>query len=56
MREGRYSPDGLWIVYESWPKGGNHEIFIMTVNGAQRRQITDDPRNDFDPAWRPQVR
>jgi Tol biopolymer transport system component/serine/threonine protein kinase len=55
MREGRYSPDGFWIAFESWPKGANHDIYIMTANGAGRRQLTTQPRDDFDPAWRPVV-
>lgn len=55
MREGRYSPDGFWIAFESWPKGANHDIYIMTANGAGRRQLTTQPRDDFDPAWRPAV-
>ncbi len=52
-REGRYSPDGLWITFESWPKGSNHDIYIATVTGAGRKQLTTDPRVDFDPVWRP---
>jgi serine/threonine protein kinase/Tol biopolymer transport system component len=52
-REGRYSPDGLWIVFESWPKGSNHDIYIATVTGAGRKQLTTDPRVDFDPVWWP---
>ncbi len=52
-REGRYSPDGLWIAFESWPKGSNHDIYIATVTGAGRKQLTTDPRVDFDPVWRP---
>jgi Tol biopolymer transport system component len=55
MREGRYSPDGFWIAFECWPKGANHDIYIMTANGAGRRQLTTQPRADFDPAWRPVV-
>jgi Tol biopolymer transport system component len=51
MREARYSPDGLWLVFESWPQGGNHDIFIMTANGSNRQQISDNPLNDFDGAW-----
>jgi eukaryotic-like serine/threonine-protein kinase len=53
MREARYSPDGIWLAFESWAKGGNHEISVMTANGASQRNLTEDPQNDFDPAWRP---
>ena len=37
MREARYSPDGLWLVFENWPSSGNHEIAVMTTNGTLRR-------------------
>jgi eukaryotic-like serine/threonine-protein kinase len=53
MREGTYSPDGFWIVYEGWPDGDSHNIYIMTANGLARRQLTDEEGYDFDPAWRP---
>jgi len=55
VKEPRYSPDGLWLVFESWPKGRAHDIFIMTASGAGRTQLTDDIYNDFDAAWRPVV-
>lgn len=48
----RYSADGMWIVFEG-VKTGNHEIFIMTQNGSQLTQLTNDPAFDFQPAWRP---
>ncbi len=48
----RYSPDGMWIIFEG-VKTGNHEIFIMTQNGSQLTQLTNDPAFDFQPAWRP---
>jgi hypothetical protein len=52
-RDPGYSPDGFWIVFESNPEGPNHDIFIMTANGTGVQQVTTDPANDFDPAWRP---
>ena len=33
-KEAKYSPDGLWLVYESWPEGSNHDIYIMSASGA----------------------
>ncbi len=48
----RYSPDGLWVLFEG-VKTGNHEIFMMTQNGSQLTQLTNDPAFDFQPAWRP---
>jgi Tol biopolymer transport system component len=56
IREARYSPDGLWLVFESWPQGSNHEIYIATASGANRTPITDYTRWDFDPIWRPLVK
>jgi serine/threonine protein kinase len=53
VREARYSPDGLWLVFESWPQGSNHDIYIMAASGAGRVQITNFPRLDFDPVWKP---
>jgi Tol biopolymer transport system component len=53
MREARYSPDGLWIVFEGWPQGSNHDIYIMTANGVGRKALTTGPSIEFDPTWRP---
>jgi serine/threonine protein kinase len=53
MRNARYSPDGLWIVYEGWEVGGNHNIYIIAGTGAGRFTVTNDARLDFDPVWRP---
>ncbi|MBN1231009.1 MAG: protein kinase [Anaerolineales bacterium] len=48
-----YSPDGTLIAYESWPEGGNHDIYIINADGTNRSRITFDPSFDFDVAWRP---
>ncbi len=55
VKEARYSPDGLWLVFESWPTGSNHDVYMMSASGAARTQLTDWVRVDFDPAWRPAV-
>ena len=55
MRESDYSPDGMWIAFESWPDGANHDIFIMTSNGVGRQRLTDQRGEDFDAAWQPVV-
>ncbi|MHB8818846.1 MAG: protein kinase domain-containing protein [Bellilinea sp.] len=47
------SPDGNWIVFESWPDGTNHDIYIMTINGSNRMRLTTDKDFDFGAAWRP---
>jgi Tol biopolymer transport system component len=49
-----YSPDGLWLVSEGLDAGGaNRDIYFMTITGGSRTRLTDDPTEDFDPAWRP---
>jgi Tol biopolymer transport system component len=53
MREAQFSPDGFWMAAESWPGGRNHDIYVMTANGAGRYALDHDPANDFDPVWRP---
>ncbi|MGB9586069.1 MAG: TolB family protein, partial [Anaerolineales bacterium] len=53
LREASFSPDGLWLIFESWPDGVNHDIYLSSANGAGRRQITDFPSNEFDAVWRP---
>jgi dipeptidyl aminopeptidase/acylaminoacyl peptidase len=53
MAEGELSPDQNWITMETWPKGSNHEIGVMTVNCANFRLLAESPGLDFDPAWRP---
>ncbi|MBE0687633.1 MAG: hypothetical protein IH585_16700, partial [Anaerolineaceae bacterium] len=47
------SPDGQWFVFESWPDGVNHDIYIATINGANLAQLTTDSSFDFGPDWRP---
>ena len=47
-----YSEDGFWLVFEG-KDGDNRDIYITTVAGASRTQLTTDPSYDFDPVWRP---
>lgn len=54
-REARYSPDGLWIIFEAWPDGKNHDIYIMSATGAGRTRMTDFTSVEYDPVWRPVV-
>ncbi len=49
------SPDGFWLAYEGWPDGTNHDIYLMTVNGANVTRLTTDPALEFGPAWRPEA-
>ena len=48
-----YSPDGIWIAYESGGDRGYHVLY-STPSGANQARITEDVTfDDFDPAWRP---
>ncbi len=47
------SSDGQWFLFESWPDGVDHNIYLATVNGANLTQLTFDPSFEFSPAWRP---
>ncbi|RCK75518.1 MAG: hypothetical protein ANABAC_0809 [Anaerolineae bacterium] len=55
VRDPVFSPDGLWILFTSWPNGRNHDIYMIAANGAGRTQLTDFPSKEFDPAWRPML-
>jgi Tol biopolymer transport system component len=48
-----FSPDGLWLVFEGMDGEGNRDIYFMTTAGSGRTRLTNDPKIDFDPAWRP---
>lgn len=48
-----YSPDGNWIIFESWPNGENHDIYFMRADGALRTAIDTSPSQDFHPTWMP---
>lgn len=47
------SPDGQWFVFESWPDGINHDLYIATINGANLTQLTFENSFEFGPDWRP---
>jgi len=53
MEDVEFSPDGLWLVFESTSDDGNRDIYFSTISGGNRTRLTDDPKVDFDPTWRP---
>jgi len=55
IAEASLSADGKWIVFESWPDGRNHDIYLMDINGENRTRLTTDPAEDFGPDWRPAI-
>lgn len=53
IENARYSPDGLFLVYEGGESGENNDIFYMDVAGTNITRVTTDPSLDFQPVWRP---
>jgi Tol biopolymer transport system component len=41
------------VVYEGLDDRSNTDVYYMTASGATRTRLTTDPKDDFDPAWRP---
>jgi len=51
--DAHYSPDGLWLAYESGGDRGYH-VYYSTPAGGNQDRITDDVTfDDFDASWRP---
>lgn len=48
-----FSPDSQYIAFSS-TRDQNHEIYLMTVNGANQTNITRNPARDMEPDWLPQ--
>jgi serine/threonine protein kinase len=52
-RQANFSPDGNWLVYESWPGGSDHDIYYAKLLGIDETQFTVSESFDFDPVWKP---
>ena len=46
------SPDGQWIAYVSI-QGNNKDIHLLRVADGEIQQLTQDPGQEFSPAWVP---
>lgn len=51
-----FSPDGEWIAYTAYTDVANKdttscEIFIMRVDGSDKRRLTDNKYCDYQPRW-----
>ena len=46
------SPDGQWIAYVS-TQGNNRDIHLIHVADGGIQQLTQDPGQEFSPAWAP---
>jgi dipeptidyl aminopeptidase/acylaminoacyl peptidase len=53
-RQPAWSPDGLTIAFASDQGGpGFLEVWSMTADSANLKQLTDDANNSYAPAWSP---
>lgn len=52
------SPDGRWIVYDSFSgdKPGPRDIFLLAMDGSRETRIVDSPGEDLFPSWAPDGR
>ena len=51
-----FSPDGEWIAYTAYTDVANRdtsscEIYIMRVDGSDKRRLTDNKYCDYQPRW-----
>ncbi len=46
-----YSPDGLYIVFNSLRNNDQADLYIMRSNGENEVQLTNDPEPDWGPQW-----
>ncbi|MFN0150427.1 MAG: TolB family protein [bacterium] len=51
-RQPAWSPSGEWIVYSAGD-AATGDLWLMTPDGTERRQITHDDAVEYCPAWSP---
>jgi Tol biopolymer transport system component len=49
-RQPVYSPDGRWVMFSS-SRGGNLDVWKVSLENFSLVRLTDDPGEDFDPAF-----
>ena len=49
----RWSPDGQQLAFESLSPFGDTDVFVVSVDGSQLRNLSNYPGGDFDPVWSP---
>ncbi|MEW6509564.1 MAG: BamA/TamA family outer membrane protein [Bacteroidota bacterium] len=48
-----WSPDGEQLAFTAITKGGDNDLYILTVSSRELRRLTNDYYDDRDPAWSP---
>jgi Tol biopolymer transport system component len=46
-----YSPDGIYIVFNSLRKDDQADLYIMRADGSNQVQLTNHPEPDWGPVW-----
>jgi Tol biopolymer transport system component len=49
----RWSPDSSSILIEGYREGSDYDIYRISLDDLQLRQLTDNNHTDWDPAWSP---
>ena len=52
MDHAEISPDGNWLAFDYWYYDVLSDIYIMAFPGSNLTQVTIDPAEDYDPAWK----
>ena len=48
-----FSPDGHWIAYSSWSRGGYRDVQLVSFPDGKIKSITHDRALDTNPCWSP---
>jgi len=48
-----WSPDGKYIAFSAWRKGGNRDILVVEVATGRVRELSHDRAQDSEPTWSP---
>jgi Tol biopolymer transport system component len=51
-RQPVYSPDGKWVMFSS-ARGGNLDLWEVSVETGEMHRVTDDSADDWDPEYGP---
>jgi hypothetical protein len=49
----RWSPDGRYVAYGLWKRGGYRDVRVVDVDAGTSRDVTVDRAVDGDPSWSP---